>query len=566
MRKTYSNQYNIKMIITIVILNFTYIITLFYWKDIVICPDEMGYWTLGAWINHIDWSDVMSYSPYYGWGYGLLLSCLFSLHDPVKMYWGAELINLLLLNITFLLLVKICYKLHLATKEGNVLFIVPALILIYPSNILYVHTCLSEILILCLYTLSIVLLIYFLEKPSVFKLFLLEIVVVYSISVHYRSFVIAGVLTLLLFGMCIEKKIPVKYLIFWSVILFVGIQGVLAVKGKLIEAEYIKIGVDYNETNDNLMGWIVLIKEVFQKKTIQSIFAKFFYGFCASFGMLYLGIYCVFKKCIEIKSEEKYIWYFLEMSSMSMIVLTGIITINNERLDAALYGRYFENYIQILILIGMMSLANKIKITYQHGLLIYLAFAIIFLLSRELIMSKNELDILEVQISGVSGYFGGNHFSKRVFYTDYIFVFASMMVAVLFILYKMNKAKMIYGILAILWLSIGYRCWNGNICKDSVRFDAVREAAKTIKQYDEYQFWYLVDEGARWTSYYDMYNLQFDMQETSLHTITLNEIDSLDVDDILVVHKVHPYSTQLINDRGVLWENDRICLLINPLE
>lgn len=55
----------------------------------VIMPDEVGYWAAGATFAGLNWSGVMYMSPYYGYGYGFILSILFNIFDDsVKMFQG----------------------------------------------------------------------------------------------------------------------------------------------------------------------------------------------------------------------------------------------------------------------------------------------------------------------------------------------------------------------------------------------------------------------------------------------------------------------------------------------
>ena len=51
-----------------------------------VMPDELGYWSAGAFFSGHLWTDVMPLSPYYSYGYGLILAPLFFLQSPVVMF------------------------------------------------------------------------------------------------------------------------------------------------------------------------------------------------------------------------------------------------------------------------------------------------------------------------------------------------------------------------------------------------------------------------------------------------------------------------------------------------
>lgn len=75
----------------------------------VIVPDEVGFWASGALFNGENWSDSLTTSSYYGWGYGLILGLILKLNvPPVISYRIAIVINALMLVACYFVAQKIC--------------------------------------------------------------------------------------------------------------------------------------------------------------------------------------------------------------------------------------------------------------------------------------------------------------------------------------------------------------------------------------------------------------------------------------------------------------------------
>ena len=100
--------------------------------------DEIGYWTAAAWINNFDWSPVMSHSQYYGWGYGILLSFIFKIPNPILRFRMAIVINAILLNLLFIFLVKIC-DLLFDNNDKKLNVIMAGMATCYSYNIIFAY-------------------------------------------------------------------------------------------------------------------------------------------------------------------------------------------------------------------------------------------------------------------------------------------------------------------------------------------------------------------------------------------------------------------------------------------
>ena len=557
MRKIDKNEIFYKTV-TLIMLNVIYFMNVFSWKDLQICPDEMGYWTVGAWINGLDWSSVMSNSPYYGWGYGILLTPLFFLEDSIKMFYGAEILNIILINITYFIFMDLIRISNMTTNK-SIIIVMPAIILLYPSNIVYSHTSMSEVLILCIFIATLDLYYRFVNKPSFLLESLLLFLCVYSISVHFRNLVIVAIISLFVFIMFIRKELKFKYLVLWLAGILLGYFGIMIIKDLLINAEYLADTGVYNTMNDNIGGYISTIRNIISIRGVQSIISKFLYIFCASFGLFCFGAIWIVKKLIDRK--DIYFWSCILGISVCMIVATGLISVQNERIDSALYGRYMEIYVLPIILVALVMIADNEKIKNSNIVFIFSMGIIAFLFSRNFILQKDPNNIIELQISGVSGFPGAHIISNEVFYTDYMILIALLFMTIILGMHIYKRSAYAISIVAIIWICSGYNCWEDNINKDVFRFNTIRETAEEVVKYEDMNICYLLDEETQFTSYFDMYNLQFDILNKSLKCIRINEMDDLLAEDILVVHKVHPHALAAIRNLEIIWENERFYLV-----
>ena len=108
-------------------------------KEIWIINDEFGYWGAAAFFAGKDWGGLMGSTPYYAFGYGIILAPLYALFSsPETIYQAAIILNVCL----------VCGGFWLAIRFGNIMFpkldkliiiFVAFLISLYPKTMLFLH-------------------------------------------------------------------------------------------------------------------------------------------------------------------------------------------------------------------------------------------------------------------------------------------------------------------------------------------------------------------------------------------------------------------------------------------
>ena len=102
--------------------------------------DEFGYWANAAYFYGYDWSGISFMSPYYSWGYSILLIPLFLIKNPVIRYQSALVINVVLYLGSYLISYGCIRKICPSLKQVMSIFICTAAAL-YSNNLLHTLIC-----------------------------------------------------------------------------------------------------------------------------------------------------------------------------------------------------------------------------------------------------------------------------------------------------------------------------------------------------------------------------------------------------------------------------------------
>lgn len=142
----------------------------------VVFPDEVGFWSVGAYLNGYDWSGVMCKAPYYGWGYGgIVLAPLFLfVKSPIELYRAAILINTGIVCCNFLVLRKVAGALPITANQS--MHILSALVVtVYSSYAFFSKTTYAESLLVLLFDILVLLLLDYEKMPGYMGAVLLAI-------------------------------------------------------------------------------------------------------------------------------------------------------------------------------------------------------------------------------------------------------------------------------------------------------------------------------------------------------------------------------------------------------
>lgn len=451
--KVKAREYKYVMIFVVMLLcYYMYSISKIYGFELL--PDEFGYWNYAAFLSGYDWSNIVSLGSYYSFGYTLILYPILKfIENPVLAYRVAVSVNFLLLFLSYFLLMRLTKKLCKDEKYLPQLF--TAIAVLYPSWIFFARITMSEIVIMTMYILICDFMYDYLEKNRAITLVFLVIALIYIYTVHMRTvgILIAAGMTILLHCIKNAGKHSWKYIL----ILLGGIGlflGVTCIKKYVSKEIYIYGSEDSLAVND-YSGQMHKLKNIFSLQGFTrlciSFAGKIFYLGLATFGLFYAGIvHCIRK----ITTDKNAFCFFVLLATLGEIAITSIYCgVGGYRIDGLTYGRYNEQILPILLVLGGMALWEAKKIWRYMFAVILLQipmFAIVLYQTQKYYQDG----INPWMILGISYGYNRENFEPLSFY---LFAFVIGIVGTVFVWSIFNfakKKKNIYLFLFIMALEL----------------------------------------------------------------------------------------------------------------
>ncbi len=154
---------------------------------ICILDDEFAYWGMGAQMSGLDWSELLSTTSFYSYGYGILLIPLYLTGLPVAvMYQIAIIINTGLVMGSFALAYWVASQVF-TTVDKKLLALAALLVTLYSNNIVQMHIGWGECTLYCLFWLIMALICRIIQRKKLIDMILLAIAAVYIYTVHNRA-------------------------------------------------------------------------------------------------------------------------------------------------------------------------------------------------------------------------------------------------------------------------------------------------------------------------------------------------------------------------------------------
>ncbi|WP_270816578.1 hypothetical protein [Hungatella effluvii] len=358
------------------------IIVLWHLKQlngIHIINDEFGYWGIAAQASGKDWSALLEQTPYYSYGYSMLLIPLFLMHlSPETMYHIAIIINAFLLIWSFWIAVS-CGRLLFPNIKPINLVISCFLITLYSNNIIQSQIAWTETLLYFLYWLLVWGILQILFKRKMWNFPFIAVISVYMYGVHQRTI---GIILALIIFMVVFIKIELpnkRQIIFFISTMFICFIVHSFIKQILNNQIFTDI---YLGNINTLQSQTSKLETIWRTKEgiielLNSIIGKLYYLGTATFLLAFIGIWCyttasfdIIKKIVNTKlrkwNSKQAIYLFLFLSSAATFMV-GAIAMNDasDRLDTLIYGRYMEFAIGPLLLCAICYFLEN-KIVYKQ--------------------------------------------------------------------------------------------------------------------------------------------------------------------------------------------------------
>lgn len=361
---------------------------------ITVLNDEFGYWSNAAIMAGINWKPLMAETPYYSFGYSILLVPLFFMFkDYAILYKSAIVLNVLLLAASYFCAKYIVSNL-LNVKSEMMRFSLSIISVLTGTVIFQSQIGWSETLITFLMWASIALLISIEKKISIWKVLGLSVLCVYMMSVHQRMIVCVVICLGCLCGVLIQEKWSKKQIAVFILTLGAGYLIYKVLKTVQISQFY---GNSSSSAKNNISVNGNFFLNYFNK--IVSDFKLFFISFGGKITTCLFVTYFTFPivvyqyaydtlQHLKKKIKMKYFWTYtyIVFSFVCMVLATSLQMMNCfSRKDMVVYTRYFDYTVGPVILLGMYALLSKEKKSIRlfvgtylvYGILLYKTFDIV---------------------------------------------------------------------------------------------------------------------------------------------------------------------------------------------
>ena len=328
---------------------------------IAVLNDEFGYWGNAATLTGMDWSSLLSQTPFYSMGYSLVLIPLFKLGIPMSaMYRIAIFMNMLFLFISYLCANYIAGSLYpdIDQKLCQLISFVVASsgVMLFYSQIAWCETFLSMLMW------ALVALFVRLERKWSYAVPPVIVSVAFMIYLtHQRAVLLLPVAVILLLAICIEKK---KFASAGCVLIMSVLSIVLY---RHLHNWQIKVVYGASEmSNMNSVTVTTSFVGDYLGKMFQNI-GSIFISIICKLGVIMLSTYYAFpiacKKYIDrlIRKDHTYwgTWTLILAASILMLALTSTQMYGTSRKDLVVYSRYMDFVIPPIAMISMCELLNN---------------------------------------------------------------------------------------------------------------------------------------------------------------------------------------------------------------
>ena len=505
-----------------------------------VMPDEMGYWCAGAFFAGFSWADVMGTSPYYSFGYGLILAPLFHLfEDPVWMFRAAIVLNGLFLVGVYLLAADSIRRVNLPLKSGTRRLAALALAL-YSYQIYNAQATQPDTVMVFFYWLVIWLLIGLLHSDRLWRTAALAVSVVYLFTLHMRNLGIVIALCLLYLVLILCKVVRSRHIFVLVVMMTVGFAAVFAWKDIYTTAVWQGSAIaDINNTNTafstvgSLLSWQGLVQ------LAVNLLGRIFYLGCSTFLMFYWALWQVLRTLaggVRRRRLQPLHWLqlFCLLAMMGEMGISSLFMIQPTRIDQILYGRYHEQVLGPLLLFGIAAVD---RLSAKRTLLLLSLFHLALgggLFAWIHAHGLQQTDYYPPSMAGVLAFPLPASWPAALRYTLGAAGFSILCFVLLWLLVRMmRRPRAALAVLSAGWMLLGWGAGmivleNGQYAK-AVYADL---AAAVRTNYSDREIYYVVSDGfpngeVVSTENFTVLNRKFFFPRTSLHLIEPSQLPQL---------------------------------------
>lgn len=388
------NCYNLFNLLFIII-----IFTVCLWdvnslERIRVVDDGFCYWGIAATLSGYDWTELISASAYYSFGYSFILIPLFWLHRlglsmPI-VYRLAIVLNAFFLSGCYLMALYMIKELFKDIPD-RLKQIIALFATLYIGNMAQMGLAWSETFLLFMFWCTVVLLYRVIKKPGYRNIFGLVLTTAWLFAVHMRSIgvVISVCIVIFCFFMSHRKEIDKKYFVYTIVLSLIFLCIVVIFKTYV--SDYIYVGNAAESTNNvqanvDRLGNFRSVKGVVDLAV--SYTGKLFYASTATFLFSTIGLVTAvfglfYGYILKDKGGVRKRWqvkqwvtcfvllsFLAEFGVNAIFKALPIVRTKESKLgnDTLIFGRYSDFVVGPMIILGVWAVYN-LKTHYNEIIL-----------------------------------------------------------------------------------------------------------------------------------------------------------------------------------------------------
>lgn len=435
--------------------------------SICIIGDEFGYWSTGAYMAGMDWSEVASYNSYYSFGYGFWLSLILRIfNNSISAYRAAILLNSVFVLGIFVLLIVLA-KHCLKFRNTYIAIIASFAISLYSGLFFASQSTQCETILAFFYIVEVCFLYWYLSRSSIVSCLLLWFNTVYLYCIHQRAIVVIIALSLIFVLQFLLDKRRWKIFLL-GIFICVGLITVSSfIKDILLSNLYLGGKATYS---NNYSGQTQKLQILFSyagiKLFIKGVLGKIYYLGASTFGLFYFGIIYFVKVVINSVKEWRkgalldrtILWYIFNiLTFLGIVMIATIQLLDNRRVDTLIYGRYSEFIIFPVVLGGIYYVMKEVKIKQICWVLVG-QFALALIVINQLFIGGYQ-KVYTNNVSGIASFYHNTLSGTGFIYTCTMATAVVMVIYVLLNIIGRKRKKGIYLSLLLvagIWFSLGY--------------------------------------------------------------------------------------------------------------
>lgn len=339
-------------------------------------PDSIGYYGIAATLCGFDWEDTLSTVNTYSYGYSLLLVPIIALfHKTTYILAATALLNSMLLSCIFVCSFLFIKKFVASTK---IQFLAAVGLTAYSGYLSAARNYFSDLLIICLFSVLIVLWCNLLDSPKYYKNCFVALVAVYMYATHQRAIIIPIVLLISYIILCGKKVLNYKHLLTYLLtmaILFIIARCVYSAINPIFAAG---LEINANDEKVRLMWYLEDIFSLEQSiRIFRNLLGQFYYLYVATLGLFPIGMCVCVDLCLDLL-RDKHIEENKQKTLLAGVSLVLILT--------------------FVLQEGMVCISINPTHTYHLVMGRYIEYMVMPVVAILLIIIKDHKDRLEIKI------------------------------------------------------------------------------------------------------------------------------------------------------------------------